>query len=382
MTSLPAFPWLYRISGPAREAVSQLGQVETFETGQTVLVKGRPDTHLFVIEEGEVELVDGIRPPQAVGSGELVGETAFLDGAATTTVVARSRTRARRIGRLEMVTALAPQPAALRELLEAITRVHEERSDLCELSDEAFVSELAATALRHRAVRHPYLHALGEGLVPDLRWAMADFARQYYGYSKHFPRYLTTVMSRLENPSHRTALLDNLTEEAGIYGEEEYEILAQMGVQREWIEGLPHPILFRRFADALGVGSDGPEADQVVCWRELFLATLASDSPAAAVGALGLGTENIVRTMYGPFVRALARLQDLSPRDTVFFPLHTAIDDHHQATLEQIAASFAGSPEGRTDLRRGMLKALSCRSAFWDWMYERAMDPSRADDVV
>jgi pyrroloquinoline quinone (PQQ) biosynthesis protein C len=381
MTSLPAFPWLYRISGRAREAVSQLGQIETFETGETVLVKGRPDTHLFVIEEGEVELVDGDRPPQAVGSGELVGETAFLDGAPTTTVVARSRTRARRIDRLEIVTALAPQPAALREVLEAIARLHEERTDLCELSDQAFVSDLAATALRHRAVRHPYLQALAEGAVPDLRWAMADFARQYYGYSKHFPRYLTTVMSRLEDPSHRTALLDNLTEEAGIYGEDEYAVLAEMGVQRDWIEGLPHPMLFRRFADALGVTAQTHEADQVVCWRELFLSTLASDTPAAAVGALGLGTENIVRTMYGPFVQALVRLA-LSPRDTVFFPLHTAIDDHHQATLEQIAASFAGTREGRTDLRRGMLKALSCRSAFWDWMYERAMDPARADEVV
>ncbi len=37
---------------------------------------------------------------------------------------------------------------------------------------ESFVAELAGMALRHRAVRHPYLRALREGTLPDLRWAL------------------------------------------------------------------------------------------------------------------------------------------------------------------------------------------------------------------
>jgi len=110
----------------------------------------------------------------------------------------------------------------------------------------------------------------------------------------------------------------------------------------------------------------------VVCWREMFLDILSNGSPAEALGALGLGTETIVQTIYQPFVAAIDRLGDLNPADSVFFPLHTAVDDHHQATLKAIAADFAATPEGRNDLAKGMHKALALRDAFWSWLHERA----------
>jgi pyrroloquinoline quinone (PQQ) biosynthesis protein C len=240
----------------------------------------------------------------------------------------------------------------------------------------AFVAELAREALAHRAVTHPYLADLACDRLPDPRWALADFARHYLGYSRAFPRYLCALISRLDDPRQRQGLFANLTEEAGVYADAELAELAALGVRPEWIEGVPHPALFCRFARALGVDPDEreiPEADEVACWRELFLAVLSHGSPAEAVGALGLGTENIVSTIYRPFVLALSRL-DLDPRDTVFFPLHTAVDDHHQATLQAIAAAFAHTPEGRVGLRRGMLKALSLRTAFWDWLHARALN--------
>lgn len=241
----------------------------------------------------------------------------------------------------------------------------------------AFVADLARQASQHRAVRHPYLRALADGSLPDA-WALADFAVHYYGYSSHFPRYLTTVISRLEDPAHRAALLENLTQESGTYSPHELQELADHGIQREWIEGVPHPVLFARFCAAVGARTiDVVPEDQVVCWRELFLDVLGHGSAAEAVGALGLGTENIVREIYAPIARAISRL-GLPRRDTVFFPLHTVVDDEHQATLEEIACDFARTAEGRTGLRRGMLKALQLRSAFWDWLLDRALDPRLA----
>ena len=81
-----------------------------------------------------------------------------------------------------------------------------------------------------------------------------------------------------------------------------------------------------------------------------------------------------MRAIYGPIVQAISRL-DLSAHDTVFFPLHTAVDDNHQATLKAISADVARSQEGRRDLRRGMLQALELRADFWDWLHGRALDP-------
>jgi hypothetical protein len=178
-------------------------------------------------------------------------------------------------------------------------------------------------------------------------------------------------------------LIENLTEESGVYGEEEYSELSRFGIRREWIDGIPHPALFERFSRAIGVKrTEGIESDQVVCWRELLLNVLSQGSPAEAVGALGIGTENIVRTIYMPFVKAIQQLGSLKPEDTVFFPLHTAVDEHHQAAIQAISTDFAGSEQGRAEVRRGMLKALSLRSAFWDWLYERALDPVQSQEAV
>ena len=372
-----ALPALDQLPAPVADRLRALGRPETVPDGAAVLRPGEVDAAIVLVEDGALDAGFGV----AAARGDLLGEAALLGGQPRAqAVVARGEARVRRIPPQELLSAFAEQPEALVGLVDAL-RSREAAAGPGEAN--AAVARLAAGALRHRAVRHPYLAALAAGTLPDTRFALADFARHYLGYSTHFPRYLTTVVSRLERPEHRRALLDNLTEESGVYGADELAALAAWGVQPEWIVGVPHPVLFRRFADALGVPRESePEADAVVCWREQLLALLAGGSPAEAVGALGLGTETIVRTMYGAFTQALDRVPGLSPRDTVFFPLHTAVDDHHQATLQSIAADFAATPAGRTGLRRGMLKALQLRSAFWDWLYERALDPARADDVL
>jgi pyrroloquinoline quinone (PQQ) biosynthesis protein C len=250
-----------------------------------------------------------------------------------------------------------------------------------------FVAGLAGVALGHRAVRHPYLSAMAADLLPDPHWALADFARHYQGYSRQFPRYLLSVTAHLEHPRHRRALLDNLAEESGRYAPAELAALEAAGLRAAWFVGVPHPELFRRFTRAVGADTGRDDADgsldapQVQCWREMLLCVLNGGSPAEAVGAIGLGTETIVRSVYRPFVVASTRL-GLRAEDTVFFALHTLVDDDHQLTLLDIAADLARTATGRDGLQRGMLKALQLRSTFWDWLYERALNPTLAECVA
>lgn len=359
------------------DRIRAIGAAMELADRQEFIREGDLDQRLFLVEAGAVEVIKEGQPVKRVTAGDVVGEIAFLDRRArTASVRASGAARVCAVDRDAMVRALADDPIALMGWIGAIAA--RMRSRLESASDDrdldAVLAGLADEARGHRAVRHRYLQALSDGAVPDLRWALADFGRHYFGYSAHFPRYLTTVISRLERPEHRASLLENLTEESGVYGPEEYAELAEHGVRREWIEGVPHPRLFQRFRRALGVEDSALEDDavEVVCWREMFLSVLANGSAAEAVGALGLGTETVVRDLYQPFVRALGRL-DLDPADTVFFPLHTAVDDHHQATLLDIARHYARTPEGRADVAKGMRKALSLRASFWDWLYERAM---------
>jgi CRP-like cAMP-binding protein len=366
------------LSPALRSTLEQLGTDRALQSGETLIAKGAVEASFYLLREGVLQVVTPAGPI-AIPAGEVVGEIAFLDNRPrTATVQAAEPCRVQAFERQVTFQALGNQPLLLNELISTLAALQRSRLPESVSADQRsptqFVDALADHARSHRAVRHPYLQALAGGDLPDLRGALADFATHYYGYSAHFPRYLTAVISRLVNSGHRQALLENLTEESGQYEPEELAELATHGVQAEWIVGIPHPELFSRFRQALGVANTGFHADhlEVVCWREMFLDILSNGSPAEALGALGLGTETIVQTIYQPFVAAIDRLGDLNPADSVFFPLHTAVDDHHQATLKAIAADFAATPEGRNDLAKGMHKALALRDAFWSWLHERA----------
>jgi len=95
-------------------------------------------------------------------------------------------------------------------------------------------------------------------------------------------------------------------------------------------------------------------------------------SPAEAVGAIGLGTENVVNRIYAPIIRAIERLGTLDRRQYVCFELHCEVDDAHHEALLEIAHDFSDVAQNRIDLRKGMLKALGLRNIFWDWMHNRA----------
>jgi CRP-like cAMP-binding protein len=379
--------WTHGFSPALLDVILKIGEVQDFGDRDCMIQFGDCDTHLFHILSGEVS-VDTDPVPTTLKTGDLLGEMAFLDNRPrTATASAVGPVKARRIERQELFRALCEQPLDIAVILEALTALQQSRLEVGEKGREmeprAFVEELAASALSHRALRHPYLSDLASGNLPDMSWALTDFARHYHGYSSHFPRYLTALISRLEKTEHRGALLENLTEESGQYDDEHLALLTEIGIEAEWVVGVPHPLLFQRFREALGMnkGSAGDEHIEVVCWRDMFLNALSCGSPAEAVGALGLGTENIVRQIYVPFVRAIESAGDISARDAVFFPLHAAVDDHHQAALASIAIDLAVTPEGRFDLARGMHKALSLRADFWSWLHERALNPEAyADD--
>lgn len=235
------------------------------------------------------------------------------------------------------------------------------------------MQNLIDEALSHRAVNHPYLLALKNGEFSNMNLVLKDFAAQYGAYSSWFPRYLTAVISKLENPVHREQLLENLAEESGTLHQEDINAIAQIGIKEEWVQGIPHPKLFRRFQTAMGIELHTQNDIEVEIWRESFLSLAQDGTAATAVGAIGLGTESIVKYIYRHLIEAIENYTDLKLEDYVFFPLHTEVDDEHGLILLNIAEDLAGESEKSTlELRKGMLKALNLRASFWDDMYERA----------
>ncbi|MFP6871957.1 MAG: iron-containing redox enzyme family protein [Verrucomicrobiales bacterium] len=375
----------------------------TLPQGAVLIAEGEQDRTLFLLQSGSLSVsqyTDDIEQQLGtIKAGDVAGEIAFVnEGPRLATVTIREEAQLLKLDHLSVISMLAEHPAVLADLMRALAarvalRLREhtiadniqsqaskksvmtDASAAIGTSTESYLERLTREAFSHPAVCHPYLTDLAGGHLPDQQWAIRDFATQYPGYSAHFPRYLTAVISKLECPGHRKTLMENLTEENGMLDDGEIAVLLEHGIDPDWVQGISHPKLFERFQHAIGIHEgdrNDDDAIEVACWRESFYNLLANGSPAEAIGAIGLGTENIVNSIYTPIIRAINRLGTLNRRDYVFFELHCEVDkDHHEALL-RIAHDFADCPVNRIDLRKGMLKALGLRSRFWDWMHARA----------
>lgn len=237
---------------------------------------------------------------------------------------------------------------------------------------DAQIRALVNESFAHRAVHHPYLQAFACGDFPDPLAAVRQYAWEYSGYSAWFPMYLRSVIDRLQRDDHRTLLLHNLEEEKGQLGEDDCEALRGVGIDPATVMGIPHPTLFRRFCYSLGITDAQLAAPSAaaVQWRTRFFQFLQNATEAQAVGALGLGTEQIVRPVYEKLLSGIKRLGILMREQYVFFELHCLVDDQHQQDLLSIARDLAATPEGLRDLRSGMRTALALRCEFWDHMLQ------------
>jgi pyrroloquinoline quinone (PQQ) biosynthesis protein C len=221
-------------------------------------------------------------------------------------------------------------------------------------------------AIQHEAVHHSYLQKLSQGEFSDMKKALAYFASQYECYSAWFPKYLLAVIDKLSSPAHKAHLLENLEEEKGQLPENDLKAIRALGIDDEWVIGIPHPTLFHRFKTAISSGLDFDMNEAVETWRNSFLVYLENCSEAEAVGAIGLGTESVVKHIYRPIIESISVHTELTMRDYVFFPLHTEVDDEHGKVLLAIANELASQSEGNALLvRKGMETALDLRAEFW-----------------
>ena len=96
---------------------------------------------------------------------------------------------------------------------------------------------------------------------------------------------------------------------------------------------------------------------------------------AEALGALGLGTESIVKFFYRPLIEAIRNHTDVSRKDAVFFELHAELDDEHGELMLKVAEDLiAGNSDNYEAMKQGMRKALGLRSLFCDQMLEMEMN--------
>jgi pyrroloquinoline-quinone synthase len=102
------------------------------------------------------------------------------------------------------------------------------------LSTEKFIIEVNKTIKKKSLLDHPFYHKWNEGILSmhELR----EYAKQYYHFVKHFPRFVSCVHSNCDDVKTRQILLANLADEEGF----------KTGID-------DHPTLWLNFCQSLGL---------------------------------------------------------------------------------------------------------------------------------
>jgi pyrroloquinoline-quinone synthase len=175
---------------------------------------------------------------------------------------------------------------------------------------------------------HPFYQRWREGTLPVE--AIQEYTRQYYAFESAFPRLLSAIHTKTEDPVVRQSILDNLWDEE--HGE------------------VNHAELWLRFAEGMGVARDevrnaepneGTQALMAAYWG------LATDGvPASGIAAMyayeaqvpEVATEKIngLRDRYG--------IDD--QRTLAFFTVHSTLDlEHSGAERDAIRRTTATEAE-------------------------------------
>ena len=234
-----------------------------------------------------------------------------------------------------------------------------------------FINRMCDDVLTSSVVRHPYLVSLSEGSLPNLDYALEDFAYQYGVYSSMFPCYLSALIENLQNSGHQSTLLENLMEEQGNL----HEVDLPEEIQKS-IAGVPHTELYQRFQAALGIDDDYRSTNEIsqtaLLWSHQFHELCKVDE-CVGIGAIGIGTELIVSAVYQHILECLTSHTDLTQSQYIFFELHTRCDDGHAEQLISIAKELAQDNSACERIEYGARMALQMRGLFWDKMLERAL---------
>ncbi len=101
-------------------------------------------------------------------------------------------------------------------------------------SKEQFVNEVNETIEKKSLLNHPFYQKWNEGKLTTEE--LREYAKQYYHFVKHFPRFVSCVHSNCEDVETRKILMQNLADEEG------YKT-----------EIADHPRLWINFAESLGL---------------------------------------------------------------------------------------------------------------------------------
>ncbi|HLG20482.1 MAG TPA: iron-containing redox enzyme family protein [Bdellovibrionota bacterium] len=224
--------------------------------------------------------------------------------------------------------------------------------------------ELRKRVLKHPAIHNAYLARFKRG---DLnREDMNDFAIQFYGFVKHFPRILATLLASTPDEKAADELCVILASELG--------------------NGDPtirHEYMYHRFLRSIGIEPREALQKGLEPETESFVSGMVElyghKDYGVALGA-SFGLENMAITMWDHLIPGLQKLKkqdDFKGMDIHYFTFHRALEGEHEDGMEE--ALSKSTELDVDDVKYGIETMLNDLQRMWMGL-EKRWHTRRKDD--
>ena len=215
-----------------------------------------------------------------------------------------------------------------------------------------FVQELQFELAPYHLLKHPFYQKWEKGDVSKNQ--LKYYAGQYYHHVSAFPRYISALHSLCEDAQGRKILLENLNDEEG---------------QR----GSPHPELWMKFAEGLGLTKEEvkevPLCVEIKSVIDTFFTHCRSSYPQglSALYSYEYQVPEIAETK----MKGLKKHYKITDKKTLsFFEEHKSADVYHRQAIEVLLEKFSSS-----DKEKAKKSAVSMAESLWNFLTHVEKEP-------
>ena len=209
----------------------------------------------------------------------------------------------------------------------------------------SLIAEIDERIAARSLLDHPFYQKWVAGTLPAS--CLQDYARQYYAFESSFPRFLSAIHSRTEQPWARQEILENLWDEE--HGEEN------------------HAELWLRFAEGVGVSREDVKSATPNAATERLLAcyrdATASGPVAAGVAAVYAYEQQVPKVAEKKIAGLREHFGVAAPETLAFFRLHQGLDEEHAAAEAKIVEEM-----GAENADEVVATAQRALDAWWEFL--------------
>lgn len=223
------------------------------------------------------------------------------------------------------------------------------------LSREKFIEEVNSTISKKSLLEHPFYQKWNEGKLTQEE--LREYAKQYYHFVKHFPRFVSCVHSNCDDVKTRQILLENLADEEGY----------KTGIE-------DHPRLWINFAESLGLTEAEVKAAEPIREVEDLVDGMyeLTRSPEFTLGLAALyAYESQVPEISRTKIDGLKKFYGIdSDRAVEFFKVHEEADVYHSRDEMEIMNNTNRSLEDQRRLINTVDESATLMWNFLDGVYK------------